>query len=52
MNKKKIQIKYNKKINLINKFNKYYYDDNSIKITDQKYVFLLIRIIDGTLSSL
>ena len=37
MSKKKIQIKYIKKISLISKFNKLYYDDNNPKVTDQKY---------------
>ena len=37
MSKKKIQIEYIKKISLISKFNKSYYDDNNPKVTDQKY---------------
>ena len=37
MNKKKLQTEYSEKINLINKFNKFYYDDNKPKVTDQKY---------------
>ena len=37
MNKKKIQIEYSEKISLINKFNKYYYDDNNPEVSDQKY---------------
>ena len=37
MSKKKIQIEYIKKISLISKFNKLYYDDNNPKVTDQKY---------------
>ena len=37
MNKKKIQIEYIEKINLINEFNKFYYDDNNPKVSDQKY---------------
>ncbi len=37
MNKKKIQKEYSEKISLINKFNKFYYDDNNPKVTDQKY---------------
>jgi DNA ligase (NAD+) len=37
MNKKKLQIEYNEKINLINQFNKFYYDKNNPKVSDQKY---------------
>jgi DNA ligase (NAD+) len=37
MNKKKIQIEYIEKINLINKFNKFYYDNNNPKVSDQEY---------------
>ena len=37
MNKKKLQTEYSEKINLINEFNKFYYDDNKPKVTDQKY---------------
>jgi len=37
MNKKKIQAEYNEKISLINKFNKFYYDDNKSKVSDLKY---------------
>ena len=39
MEKKKIQIEYSKKISLISKFNKFYYDDNNPKVNDQKYKF-------------
>jgi DNA ligase (NAD+) len=46
MNKKKIQIEYSKKINLINKFNKFYYDDNNPKVTDQKYDELKKEILE------
>ena len=37
MNKKIIQIEYSEKISLINKFNKFYYDDNNPKVSDLKY---------------
>ena len=37
MNKKKIQIKYTEKISLINKYNKFYYDNNNPKVSDLKY---------------
>jgi DNA ligase (NAD+) len=46
MNKKKIQIEYSKKINIINKFNKFYYNDNTPKVTDQKYDELKREIIE------
>ncbi|MDC1025693.1 NAD-dependent DNA ligase LigA [Candidatus Pelagibacter sp.] len=46
MNKKKIQFEYSKKINLINKFNKFYYDDNNPKVTDQKYDELKKQILE------
>ena len=37
MNKKKIQIEYTQKINLINKFNKFYYDNSNPKVSDLEY---------------
>ena len=37
MNKKKIQLKYEKKIKLINKYNKNYYDKNNSLVTDSDY---------------
>src|SRR6056300_1525060 len=46
MNKKSIQIEYNEKISLINKFNKFYYDDNDPKVTDQKYDKLKKEILE------
>ncbi|MDB2591172.1 NAD-dependent DNA ligase LigA [Candidatus Pelagibacter bacterium] len=46
MNKKKIQIEYNNKINIINKFNKFYYDHNNPKVTDQKYDELKREILE------
>ncbi len=46
MNKKKIQIEYSKKISLINKFNKFYYDENNPKVTDQKYDELKKEILE------
>jgi DNA ligase (NAD+) len=46
MNKKKIKIEYGKKINIINKFNKFYYNYNNPKVTDQKYDELKIEILE------
>ena len=46
MNKKSIQIEYSEKISLINKFNKFYYDDNDTKVTDQKYDKLKKEILE------
>ena len=46
MNKKKIQTEYSKKINLINELNKFYYDDNNPKVTDQKYDELKKQILE------
>ena len=46
MNKKKLQTEYSEKINLINKFNKFYYDDNKPKVTDQKYDELKKEILE------
>jgi DNA ligase (NAD+) len=37
MNKKKIQIEYTQKINLINQFNKFYYDNSNPKVSDLEY---------------
>ena len=37
MNKKDIQEKYNKKIKLIKKYNKFYYEKSSPIVTDKKY---------------
>jgi DNA ligase (NAD+) len=37
MNKKKIQIEYIEKISLINQFNRFYYDNNEPKVSDQRY---------------
>ena len=37
MNKKDIQKKYNKKIKLINKYNKYYFNKNESIVTDKDY---------------
>ena len=45
MNKKKIQIEYIQKIKLINEFNKFYYDDNNPKVSDQKYDELKKKIL-------
>ena len=45
MNKKKIQLEYNEKINLINQFNKFYYNKSNPKVSDQKYDELKREII-------
>ena len=37
MDKKKIQKKYKEKINLLNKFNKYYYDKSKPLASDSEY---------------
>ncbi len=37
MNKKEIQKEYNKKIKLYNEYNKYYYDNNSPKVSDLEF---------------
>ena len=37
MNKKETQIEYNKKIKLINEYNKFYYDKSNSKVTDREY---------------
>ena len=37
MNKKDIQEKYNKKIKLIRKYNKFYFDKNESIVTDKDY---------------
>ena len=37
MDKKKIQIEYNEKIKTINQYNRFYYDKNNPKVSDQKY---------------
>ena len=45
MNKKKIQLEYSEKINLINQFNKFYYNNSNPKVSDQKYDELKKEII-------
>ncbi len=45
MNKKKIQLKYEKKIKLINKYNKNYYDKNNSLVTDSDYDHLKKEIL-------
>ena len=37
MNKKAIEVEYNKKIKLYNKYNKHYYNNNSPKVSDKEY---------------
>ena len=37
MQKKEIQIQYNKKIKLLNKYNKFYYDKSEPKVSDKEY---------------
>ena len=46
MNKKKLQTEYSKKINLINELNKFYYDENNPRVTDQKYDELKNEILE------
>ena len=46
MNKKKIQIEYSEKISLLNKFNKFYYNENDPKVTDQIYDELKKEILE------
>ena len=45
MNKKKIQLKYEKKIKLINNYNKNYYDKNNPLVTDSDYDHLKKEIL-------
>jgi len=45
MNKKVIQIEYNNKINLIKKYNKYYYDKSKPLVSDGEYDILKKEII-------
>ena len=45
MNKKEIIIEYNKKIKLINKLNKFYFDKNKSIATDKEYDDLKREII-------
>ena len=45
MHKKDIQIKYNKKIKLIKKLNKFYFDKSSPKVSDKEYDELKKEII-------
>ena len=37
MNKKAIEVEYNKKIKLYNKYNKYYYNNSSPKVSDKEF---------------
>jgi len=37
MNKKAIEVEYNKKIKLYNKYNKHYYNNSSPKVSDKEY---------------
>ena len=45
MNKKEIQKEYNKKIKLINKYNKYYYDNSSPVVSDKEFDELKYNIL-------
>ena len=45
MNKKKIFIKYKKKINLIKEYNKFYYENSKPKVDDKEYDELKKEII-------
>ena len=44
MNKKKIEIEYVQKIDLINEFDKFYYDNNDPKVSDQEYDKLMTEL--------
>ena len=46
MDKKEIKDQYNKKISLIEKYNKHYYDNNNSIVTDQEFDLLKIDIIN------
>ena len=46
MDKKKIEIEYNKKIKLLKKYNKFYYDLNKPKVSDKEYDQLKKGIYD------
>jgi len=46
MNDKNIEIKYLKKIDLIQKYNKYYYDKNKPIVSDQIFDLLKKDVID------
>ena len=37
MNKKAIEVEYNKKIKLYNEYNKYYYNNSSPKVSDKEF---------------
>ena len=45
MNKKEIIIQYNKKLKLINKFNKFYFDKSKTIVSDEEYDDLKKEII-------
>tara|TARA_B100000900_G_scaffold415454_1_gene445393 strand:+ start:414 stop:2450 length:2037 start_codon:yes stop_codon:yes gene_type:complete len=45
MSKKEIQEEYNKKIKLYNKYNKYYYNNSSPKVSDREYDQLKYEIL-------
>ena len=45
MEKKKIEDLYNKKIKLLNQFNKFYYDLSKPKVSDQEYDKLKNEIV-------
>ena len=45
MNKKEIQKKYNGKVKLLNKFNKFYYDKSDPVVSDQEYDILKKEIL-------
>ena len=45
MNKKEIEKEYKEKINLLNKFNKYYYDKSKPLISDSEYDELKVKIL-------
>ena len=51
MNKKEVQKKYNKKIRLIDEYNKYYYSKSSPLVSDKEYdeikndIYILMKLI-------
>ena len=45
MNKKEIEIKYKKKIKLINQYNKFYYDKSNPLVSDKEYDYLKRNIL-------
>ena len=46
MNKKELSKLYNEKINLINKYNKFYYDNSKPIVSDNQYDLIKKQILD------